>query len=376
MIEEKVLFFYLKSGNGHYAVVKSISDFLLKKYGKQSVLINAAVGSNKFINFLFQDFYNKSQLKFKFLFEALYFINKSKIISKFSNFAIYFFLRNKIKEYIEVEKPNKIISAHFFLNRSIKRVLKELNLDISFVIIVTDPFTAPLLWFTENTQNFIVSSERVKKTALKMGVDEKLINIFPVVIDEKYSNNLNAEEIRLKKIDLNLDLDKKTILMLSGGGGFPNGINIFKNIIKYNGNHQIIVVCGSNEIMFKKLTDITSKLNLKNVKIFGFVNFVHDLINISDVVVTKGGPASIMEILILKKIPIIASYIWEQEKGNVEFVVDNNLGVYEKNSKKLGLIINDVLKNKDNICQKYLENIEKMNISNGLYNVSEYINNL
>ena len=67
------------------------------------------------------------------------------------------------------------------------------------------------------------------------------------------------------------------------------------------------------------------------IHVYGFVDFVYELINISDAVITKGGPATVMEILQLNKIPVISSYIWEQEKGNVELVTQSNVGFYEPN---------------------------------------------
>jgi processive 1,2-diacylglycerol beta-glucosyltransferase/1,2-diacylglycerol 3-beta-galactosyltransferase len=50
-----------------------------------------------------------------------------------------------------------------------------------------------------------------------------------------------------------------------------------------------------------------------------------------------------MEILMMGKVPVVNSYIREQEKGNVEFIIRNKLGFYEPNVKKMIGIIKDML---------------------------------
>jgi processive 1,2-diacylglycerol beta-glucosyltransferase/1,2-diacylglycerol 3-beta-galactosyltransferase len=91
------------------------------------------------------------------------------------------------------------------------------------------------------------------------------------------------------------------------------------------------------------------------------------LINISDAVITKCGASTIMEILILKKIPVVNSYIWEQEKGNVEFLVKNKLGFYETKISKLPNLIRKIF-NEDKILAE-----NKMIIQNGTDQIAKYI---
>jgi processive 1,2-diacylglycerol beta-glucosyltransferase/1,2-diacylglycerol 3-beta-galactosyltransferase len=79
-----------------------------------------------------------------------------------------------------------------------------------------------------------------------------------------------------------------------------------------------------------------------------------------------------MEILLSQKVPIINSYIWEQEKGNVVFLVENELGIYEKNIGRLPGIVKQLFLNK-NMIEKYKNNIEKMNLVNGASQVAEFI---
>ncbi|MDP3830007.1 MAG: glycosyltransferase, partial [Ignavibacteriaceae bacterium] len=109
--------------------------------------------------------------------------------------------------------------------------------------------------------------------------------------------------------------------------------------------------------------------------VFGFVDFVYELLNIADIVITKCGASTIMEILLLQKVPIIVDYIWEQEKGNMEFVRDNNMGIYQKRISELPGIINRLLSDSD-YYNFFLQNIKKAKLHTGTSQVAETIKTL
>jgi processive 1,2-diacylglycerol beta-glucosyltransferase/1,2-diacylglycerol 3-beta-galactosyltransferase len=102
------------------------------------------------------------------------------------------------------------------------------------------------------------------------------------------------------------------------------------------------------------------------------VDFIYDLISISDVVLTKCGASTIMEILNLKKIPVVNVYIWEQELGNVDYLVEKKLGIYEPKIKRLPGVISNLLID-DEFYSLYRDNIENEKIENGLPAVSRHI---
>jgi processive 1,2-diacylglycerol beta-glucosyltransferase/1,2-diacylglycerol 3-beta-galactosyltransferase len=79
-----------------------------------------------------------------------------------------------------------------------------------------------------------------------------------------------------------------------------------------------------------------------------------------------------MEILMLKKIPIVIDYIWEQELGNMEFVRDNELGIFERDIGKLPNIVHDLVSDADRY-QGYRRNIEKMKLRSGTKEVAEFV---
>jgi processive 1,2-diacylglycerol beta-glucosyltransferase/1,2-diacylglycerol 3-beta-galactosyltransferase len=81
-----------------------------------------------------------------------------------------------------------------------------------------------------------------------------------------------------------------------------------------------------------------------------------------------------MEILHMGKVPVINNYIWEQEKGNMEFVCNSKMGILEKNTNQLPDLLNRLLVDNE-LYDSLISNIKKASIRNGVGQVSDYILN-
>ena len=373
-MQKKHLFLYLKTGGGHLAPARSIANYINAKHGDKvnPVLSDGFKGVHKWIRFAIEDGYRLSQARAIWIFETLYAINKFKWIGRSLIFILSYFIKPHLEKQILDVKPEKIVIFHFFLIKPVLQVLRKQMLEIPVTVVVTDPFTAHPFWFLDISPKFIVFSEKLKEHAIKKGIQPRAISVFPFILDEKFTRPLNPLLSHSIKRNLGFDTNKKLILILGGGDGIPKGKKILKNLLKRKTGIQVAIVCGNNQNLYKKAWELKSKHNFNNLKIFGYVDFVYELINISDVVITKCGASTFMEILMAGKIPVISSYIWEQEKGNMEFVRDNRLGLYEKSASLLPVKVNEIIYNPD-ITEVYKTNIQKISLKNGTPSVSEFI---
>lgn len=372
--KSKYLFLYLKTGGGHLAPARSLADYLAKNYAEtvETVLVDGLSKTNRLVRYIIEDGYRISQTKAPWIYETLYALYKIPFVSGLNNFLLSFFIYPYLKEIIKNERPDKILIFHFFLIRPVYRLIKKEKLSCSIFTIVTDPFTAHPIWFLNKKQNFILFSEKLKKRCIENGISPSMINVFPFIIAEKFSDKraeINFSELKKK---LGFSADSKVILLLGGGEGIPKGESIVRHLARQLNNIEIAVVCGRNKNLFDNISQYTKQKDLTNIKLFGYIDFVEELINASDVVITKCGASTFMEILFCRKIPIVISYIWEQEKGNVEFLTENKLGVYEKRIEKLPETIKNIFSGNE----KYSEikrNISERNFENGVEKVAKFI---
>lgn len=372
----KYMFLYLMTGGGHYAPAKAVAETIIATRGSDVgiILHDGLSGTKPFVRRIIEDGYKNSVNKALWFFELLYALGKLRIVSKFTTYIGNYLIKPAVQEAIIKNRPDKIIIYHYILIRPVKEILHENSYNIPVIVVVTDPFTAPLGWFLDKNQKFIVFSDTLKEKCISMGISDENVKVFPFVLSKKFSESSGQmANIRLRN-ELGFIGNVRIVLILGGADGMPGGLKIFKSIVTSGINAGIIFVCGRDTKLFNKLSEIKSKHKLDNVRIFGFIDFIHHLIQISDVVITKAGPSVCMETLLSEKVPVINNYIWEQERGNMEYICSNGMGIYQRNIHQLPDVIKKLL-NDNSYYNHMIRNIRLHRISNGADQVSEYILN-
>jgi processive 1,2-diacylglycerol beta-glucosyltransferase/1,2-diacylglycerol 3-beta-galactosyltransferase len=370
----KYLFLYLKTGGGHLAPAKAVAEKIKskKKDDAEILLFDGLSESNAIIKTVIEDGYKNAVNKAVWTFELLYALHKIRAVSKLTTFLISYFVKPGIENCILQTQPEKIVVFHFFLIKPVFEIIEKNYLNIPVITVVTDPFTAHPIWFLQKNQNFIVFSEMLREKCINQGIDKNRLRVFPFVLDRKFSQKTSDSKKLIIRRKLGFKPDSKVILIMGGGDGMPHGKKILRRIITRNMDAEIVIVCGKNNKLFNYVSQFKDKYSIANLKIYGFVDFVHSLINISDVVITKCGASTFMEILLMGKIQVINNYIWEQEKGNVEFVCKREMGILEKNTKRIPDILHKLLTDIE-YSNSIRNNIKSASISNGVGQVSEYI---
>ncbi len=371
--KEKYFLLYLKTGEGHLAPARAIAQFLSANHGNtiDPVLIDGLTDAKSLPRSIIEKGYRLLQARAKWYYEFLYATNKFPPIGYLNVAIANFFIKPYLRKRIEQERPAKIVIFHFFLIAPVLDILHELNFDIPVVTVVTDPFTAHPLWFQRPEQRYIVFSERVKRYCIeRREIPESQLHVFPFILDEKYAVSLPSAEMTLVKQKFGFRPDKKCVLIIGGGDGIPNGKHILRQLLHASLDVDIAIVCGKNKALYAAALELQRRY--PSLKVFAFVDFVYELLNAADVVITKCGASTIMEILMMKKIPIINDYIWEQELGNMEFVRDNELGIFEHKIGKLPDIVRGLVSDNDPY-KRFRQNIEKMNVRSGTKEVVEFL---
>ena len=371
--KEKYFLLYLKTGGGHLAPATAIAHYLSATYEStiEPVLVDGLVNANSIVRYIIEDGYRFLQARSKLYYEFLYATNKFSLIRHCNATMSGFFMKPYLKKRIAEERPTKIVIFHFFLIAPVLDILNELRYDIPVITVVTDPFTAHPLWFQREQERYIVFSERLKEDCIKnQKIPASKLRVFPFILDKKFSKSLSSAEITNVKQKYGFAPEKKVVLIIGGGDGIPHGKSILQQLLHASLDVEIAIVCGKNKDLYADALKL--QLHYPTLKVFAFVDFVYELLNASDIVVTKCGASTIMEILIMKKIPIINDYLWEQELGNMEFVRDNELGIFERDIAKLPTLLQELISGKEQY-QQYLKNIEQMNVRSGTEEVGEFL---
>ena len=373
---ENYLFLYLKTGGGHLAPAKAIAEKIknMQLHNVETHLVDCLAEANNFVRRTIEDGYSTSINKVPWIYEMLYGLHKFKPISWLSALIVGHFVKPYIETQILEKQARKIVIFHFFLVKPVFEILKKHNLDIPVITVVTDPFTAHPIWFLRKNQQFVVFSNDLKIKCLANGIPKENLQVFPFVLNENFTHELSPTEKLKIREELGFDSHKKIILMMGGADGMPRGYKILRHILKKNMEAEIAIICGKNQRLQNQAIELKKQYPAANLKVYGYIDFVYKLINISDVVITKCGASTFMEILLLGKVPVINNYIWEQEKGNKDFVCDNNMGIFEKSIKKLPKVLNSLITNETKY-NTLISNILQAKLQNGTEKVTNFILN-
>ncbi|NLX64915.1 MAG: hypothetical protein GX022_09125 [Clostridiaceae bacterium] len=266
------------------------------------------------------------------------------------------FVHKGIK-YILNYRPDIVFSTHFFCSTVALFARDRYNLPYKVFSYMTDPVRGHNLWVNPRIEAVIVSTEEAKEYLIKQGEPRDKVIVLPFPLNKKFFLKITRTREEILG-ELDLDPSRKTLLATSGGQGIGDTSEYVKELYNSNFPFNIIAVCGKNEDLFNELNNLKSSVDSDTpLAVLGFVDNMHELLEVSDLAIAKGGASTTFEVLV-KKVPTIFTHCAAlHEKGNIDFCVNNKMGWYAKNKIEFDAIIREILNT--NILERYRENIDR-----------------
>ncbi|NLM72942.1 MAG: hypothetical protein GX184_02780 [Clostridiaceae bacterium] len=275
-----------------------------------------------------------------------------------SNAVIRFFQQfiRKGTQYIVDYKPDIVFSTHFFCSSVALFARDRYDLNYKIYSYMTDPIRGHNMWVNPRIEAVIVATEEAKEYLIAQGEPKNKIKVMPFPLNKKFFEKVpkSREEILA---ELSLDANRKTLLATSGGQGIGETAEYIKSLYTGGFPFNIIAICGKNKELYDELTALKeSKASDAPMAVLGFVDNMHELLEVSDLAIAKGGASTTLEVLV-KRVPTIFTHCAAlHEKGNIDFCVNNEMGWYAKNKKEFDNIIEII--QKTDILERYKANID------------------
>lgn len=360
--KRKFMFVYLTTGAGHISTARVMKECILKNEpNAEVVMVNGFDKKNFWGQVILEQGYYVSTNFFHGLYPLAYDLARFRF---FQSFMLRFFMPHTVRylrKIIKKEKPTDIVSFHFALSPCIKQALKSSDSKINLSVMVTDPFTVPNVWFYEKSLQYFVYSEQAKEIGMNLKVPEKNIHIVPFALNPKYQIPFDKDDIISLKKKHGFDLNKKVLLIVGGGDGIPGAIEIINKCILRKAKFSVAVICGHDLVKKTYLEGLKVLYPKFDLHVYGFINYLDELVKLSDCVVMKAGPATLVEVLSCKKPVIICRYIHNQEKGNMQFAVNNKVGFFIQSPGKIYDKVEELLAD-EHFDEKMKERFAALNI--------------
>lgn len=343
MKAEKVLIFTASAGAGHISCANALKGALLEKDSTVEVDI--------------VDMFKLSSMTSGY--EHIY-----AILSRFYPFELIFnFFHKMIDRYEWFAKVAEIITV-VPLYRPTMKILEEYNPDIvvgnnamlipvldkcrkkkefKYIVTVTDIITVCRWWASPLADMVFVGTEEAEKTLKGFTPECKIVRdyfsyreIVPLS-DEKYSEIYEYFFANTKFLP-----NKPTILITGGGLSTRKMLSTMK-LFLLSSDYQFVILTGRDESLQKELQEEFQDRD--NILVLGFTDRNLDLMAVVDVVISKLGSVSVVEIEKLNKKAIFTRPIGHQEYGNVEYIKRNKNFVFVgRDTERIGEEIAKLLK--------------------------------
>lgn len=250
-------------------------------------------------------------------------------------------------KFLLAEQPDAIIATHFLPVISVSNKLRKAGVDAPVFAVTTD-FDAHQYWVDPIVERYYVHHEESAWQLHSKGVPEEKISIHGIPLMQEFRSIHPRDTVRSQ---LGIEKTRLTLLIISGGFGTGRLEEIVHQTAATLGQQEgkeftLLVVCGKNERSKKSLTRYGFPRNV-DARVFGFVDNIHDLMNASDLLISKSGGLTSAEAM-AKQLPmIIVDPIPGQEARNADLVVEQGAGWKAVNLANLSYKIRRVMQQPD-----------------------------
>jgi len=239
------------------------------------------------------------------------------------------------KRLVNGTSPSAIVSVHPMVQHCFAYVLKKLGLrgKVPFYTVVTDPCAGFWRgWACEDVDLYYVASHEAKQQLIDYGIGSHKIKVTGMPVHSRFKP-VNSDERRALRENMDLDPDKFTVFLNSGWIGGGNVPQIYETLAASgsgldSANIQAIFLAGQNGELIARGHEIAQSAPFP-VKVVGYSNEIENLMNASDVMVTKMGGLTTFEALACR-LPIIADAVtppMPQEAQTGRFLTTTGAGI-------------------------------------------------
>lgn len=244
----------------------------------------------------------------------------------------------EFEKYLLKEKPDLVITTHWLSNEIITSLKRRRKFQTFLATCITD-YYPHAFWRNRGVDLYFAPHEDLLPRLIKLGVNRDKIKTFGLPIAPEFEVRHDQRELRER---LGLAPELFTILITSGGFGVGPIKELTAEIGAIEQPVQVLVVCGKNAKLREELIAYTSGLRHR-FKIYGYVENMDELMEASDVLISKSGGLTSTEAM-AKDLPLIILYpIPGQEFSNSEFLVKHGAGVRARSARQARLALESML---------------------------------
>ncbi len=233
--------------------------------------------------------------------------------------------RERLRDLFIEYRPDVIVSVHPLLNHAALRARDDAGMEqIPVVTVITDLGKVHESWLVPDADAVVVPAREVYQRALSRGVPPARLRLLGHPIHPSF-DDVTGSKADLRS-QLKLPADVPIVMLMAGGEGGGKLLPTALALARAHLPIELVVVCGRNEPLAIKLGELSPTLPTP-MHVLGFTDKIPEYFRAVDLLVTKAGPGTLAEANAAQLPVVVYDYVPGQERGNVDFVRHNGLGM-------------------------------------------------
>lgn len=280
----KVLILSCNTGGGHNSAGKAIAEELLAR-GDEAYVLDYLRLAGDGVSRMVGDGYVQLVKKTPKLFGLIY--NLGLVVSRLTRKSPVYYVNGRMAKYLDRylrEHPvDAIVMPHLYPAETIT-CMRQKGMPLPLTVAIMTDYTCIPFWEETDCDYYVMPHERLRRACVRRGLPEEKLLPLGIPVSEAFRQEISRDEARTK---LGLLPEEKYLLVVGGSMGAGDLEKLVDHLLKGSDREQILIICGSNEKMERKLKQRYSSEDRVRVK--GFTTRMPLYMKACDLVFTKPG---------------------------------------------------------------------------------------
>jgi 1,2-diacylglycerol 3-beta-galactosyltransferase len=367
-VKKKIVFLMSDTGGGHRAAAEAIRDALEARHPGEldMILVDVFRDYTPFPYKYMPEFYPWLISRSKSSWGFGYKLSNTRTQAKALSRSFYAYAESGLKRMIHEHPADLVVCVHSVLARPCMEAYARVDVRPQYMVVVTDLVSTHMFWYDRRAERTLVPTQPAYDRGLKAGIKPEQMRITGLPVHPKFSERLKDKASA--RAELGWDPELPAILMVGGGDGMGPLYKVSRAVNERGLKCQIVVIAGRNKELKAALD--SDQWN-QPTHTYGFVTNMPLLMAAADILVTKAGPATLMESCIAGLPAIMYDAIPGQETGNVEWLVNNDAGVFAPRASKVADAVEGWLANGGADLKRRAQAASKLAMPNAVWEIAD-----
>ena len=222
-------------------------------------------------------------------------------------------------------RPDAVVSTHFIPANLAAGYRERGRHDLRVFVTLTDYEVHPFWLVTGgHVEGYSVAHQQMKHELARLGVPGDSILDAGIPIDPMFMQGKDRKDLRRR---YGLKETSPVILLMAGWNFRVSAVErMIDHLGTVDGEFQLVVLTGRNRELYERVRAKQAR-ERRIASVFEFIDFVEDLMRLSDILISKPGGVTTAESLAAGLPMVVVDPIPGQEEANSDYILENGAGL-------------------------------------------------